>query len=127
MSSLLMDSYLDFFYANEILHRLREVIHRHCEGCVLDSLSQLDHTCLNSTKRQQLSLHFEDILKLLDEGDILVKWRQAVTPLEDETYLAMYELKFNCADWRETMKTPSWKYRMMKLSVQLLRLDKYFM
>ena len=126
MSSSLLESYLDFFYAKEILYRLPLVLKRTCEGCLWDSLSQTDHTCLNLIKRQKLSLYFEDVLSVIDEQDIMLKWREAVSPLEDVSpaFLAIYQLKLNCVDWRETMKTPDWKYRLIKLSAQLLRLDK---
>ena len=122
----LSDSYLDFFYAKEILTRLPLVIKQKCEGCQLDSLSQRDHTCLSLTKRQQLSLYIEDILQVIDEQDILVKWREAVATFESPEYIALYELKFKCVDWRDTMKTPSWKYRLIKTSAQLLRFERYF-
>jgi hypothetical protein len=128
MSSFLLDSYLDYFYAKEILYRLPEAMKRMCEGCAVDSLSQTDHTCITLTTRQQLSLCFEDCLRVIDENNIVLKWREAVSPLENVSpeYLAMYELKLTCVDWRETMKTPAWKYRLLKLSAQLLRLEKYF-
>ena len=83
MSSSLLESYLDFFYAQEILYRLPIVVKRTCQGCLLDSLSQTDHTCLNLTKRQQLSLYFEDVLSEIDEQHIMLKWREAVYPIED--------------------------------------------
>lgn len=124
----LLDSYLDFFYAKEIILRLSDVIKRKCEGCALDSLSQRDHTCLSLTKRQQLSLYFEDVLQIIDEEAILSTWKEHVTALDDISpdFIAIYELKFNCKDWRDTMKTSSWKYRLIKLSAQLLRLERCF-
>ena len=39
------------------------------------------------------------------------------------TFLEAYEL--NCLDCQESMKTSDWKNRMIKLSRQLLLLDKY--
>lgn len=127
MASLL-ESYLDFFYAKEIIYRLSEVVKQTCEGCALESLSQMDHTCVMMTKRQQLSYYFEDVLKAIDEQDILGKWKESVASLEDVSpeYLAMYELKLHCADWRDTMKTSEWKYRMIKMAVQVMRLERCF-
>lgn len=124
----LMDSYLDFFYAKEILRHLPKVIQQKCEGCQLDSLSQTDHTCLDLTKRQQLSRYLDEILQVIDEQDILFKWKSAVSILEDVSpgYIAMFELKIRCIDCRETMKTEAWKYRMVKLADQLLRLERCF-
>ena len=125
-SSSLLESYLDFFYAKEILYRLPMVMKQKCEGCLWGSLSQTDHDCVSLTKRQQLSFCFEDILRVIDEQDILLKWREAVATLESSEYIAFYELKLSCKDWRNTMKTPGWKYRLIKLTAQLMRLDKYF-
>ena len=125
---MLLDSYLDFFYAEEILQRLPEVVHKMCEGCLQDSLSQTDHTCINMTKREQLSLYFEDILGVINEEDILLKWRASASTVDNVSseYLAMYELKLNCQAWRETMKTTSWKYRMIKTILQLINLERCF-
>lgn len=127
MSSSLLESYLDFFYAQEILYRLPIVVKRTCQGCLWDSLSQTDHTCLNLTKRQQLSLYFEDVLSEIDEQHIMLKWREAVYPIEDmsPTFIQAYGLKLKCLDCCESMKTSDWKYRMIKLSGQLLLLGKY--
>ena len=124
----LLESYLDFFYAKEIVLRLSDVIKQKCGGCALDSLSQRDHTCLSLTKRQQLSLYFEDILKIIDEEAILSTWREHVITLNDisQAYSSMYELKLNCKDWRETMKTQTWKYRLIKLAAQLMCLKRCF-
>lgn len=65
------------------------------------------------TKRQQLSLK---------------KWRGTAACLQDisSEYIAMFELKLNCTDWRETMKTSEWKYPMIKMVVKLMRLERYF-
>lgn len=125
-TSSLLDSYLDFFYAKEILYRLPSVIKQTCQGCLWGSLSQTDHACVNLTKRQQLDLYFEDILRVIDEEDILVKWRETVTRLESPVYIALYELKVTCVDWRATMKTPVWRKRMIHMAVQLMRLERNF-
>ena len=122
----LLDSYLDFFYAKEILRCQSQIVHRLCEGCQIESLSQTDHSCVLLNQQQQLMLYFENILSEIDQCDILINWREAATQIASPEYIAMYELKLNCPDWRETMKTPSWKQRIMKLTSQLRSLEKYF-
>ncbi len=124
----LLESYLDFFYAKEILYRLPEVIRQKCEGCLYDSLSQTDHTCLSYTRRYYFTLYVDDILRLIDEQVILLKWREAAVTLSQVSTecIALFALKLDSEEWRETMKTPSWKYRMTKMAVQLMRLERYF-
>ena len=122
----LLNAYLDFFYAKEILRILPDVIQQKCEGCQLDSLSQTDHTCQDLTKRQQLTVYLEDILPLIDEQDILSKWKAAASILDEVSpeYIAMFELKLRCVDWRTTMKTLAWKERMIRMAVQLSCLER---
>ena len=125
MSSLL-ESYLDFFYAKEILNQLPEVIRQRCGGCQRESLSQIGHIYVTINTIEQISCCFEDILKIINEQDILLKWRDAAVVLVSSEYLAIYQLKLNSVDWRETMKTFVWKRRVIKLCKQLLSLEKYF-
>ena len=122
----LLNSYLDFFYAKEILWCQPQIVRRMCEGCQIESLSQTDHSCVLLSQQQQLILYFENILSEIDECDILIKWREAASQIATPEYIAMYELKLNCPDWRQTMKTPSWKKRIMQKTSQLRSLDKYF-
>ena len=68
---LMITSYLDVFYAEEILAHLPAVVRRMCEGCLIDSLSQRDHTCIDINAQEQLSLYFDDILAVIDERVIL--------------------------------------------------------
>ena len=103
-----------------------QVVRRLCEGCQIESLSQTDHSCVLLSQQQQLILYFENILSEIDECDILINWREAASQIVTPEYIAMYELKLNCPDWRQTMKTPSWKKRIMQLTSQLRSLDKYF-
>ena len=125
MSSVL-ESYWDFFYAREIATRLPAVMLQKCDGCSVNSLSQREHTCLALTKREQLSLYFEDVLQVTDERHILLQWRDAVSSLADVTpeYRALYELKLNDPDWRATMKTQNWTNRMIHMAAQLTHLER---
>ena len=122
----LLDSYLDFYYAKEMLRCQSQIVHRLCEGCQIESLSQTDHSCVLLNQQQQLMLYFENILPEIDECDILINCREAASQIASPEYIAMYELNLNCPDWRETMKTPNWKQRIMKQTSQLRSLDKYF-
>ena len=75
MSSLL-ESYLDVLYAKEIVNQLPGVMKQKCGGCRRESLSQTDHMCVKLNKTEQISCCLDDILKVIDEQDILLKWRE---------------------------------------------------
>ena len=124
----LLESYLDFFYAQEIRTKMYSVSKKKCYGCQNSCLSQLNHSCLALTNRQQLELYFEDILLNVDEFDILSKWEQAVSILDAPSEVVeMYKLKLYCKDWRQAdMKTPQWKTKMIQTTVQLLLLERCF-
>jgi hypothetical protein len=59
---LLMEPYLDFFYANEIMDSMFVKFKNRCYGCQNGLLSQRDHPCLTLTVKQQLELYFDDIV-----------------------------------------------------------------
>ena len=127
MSVTLLDSYFDFFYAKAIMDDLNNVIKRNCYGCVTNKLSQTTHQCLNLTKGEWLHLYLEELLLEVDENDILQKWEESVATFEDTELVAMYRLKLYCRDWRDSdMKSGAWKYKMMRMTLQLLRLENQF-
>lgn len=128
MEVSLLDSYFDFFYAKEILKKMADVLLKKCVGCVTNSLSQVDHSCLTLTKSEQLKLYFEDILLEVDENEILRNWESSTSLLEDvhET-VGLYRLKLYCRDWRESdMKSMAWRNKMINLTIQLLQLENRF-
>lgn len=124
----LMQSYFDFFYAKEISRIMYTVFKKKCEGCQHSCLSQMDHTCLTLSNKQLLELYFEDILNIIDECDILMRWEASISALDvSPELLEMYKLKIYCKDWRETdMKTSNWKTKMINMTVQLLKLERRF-
>lgn len=125
MAVSLLESYFDFFYAMAIKEKLKEVLIRPCDGCLLNSLSQTDHICVNRPNRETIEIYFDDILKQIDEQEILFKWESSVHHIRDTELVHMYKLKIFCLDWRECdMKTSSWKRRMIQLTLQLMRIDK---
>ena len=124
MSSLL-ESYWDVCYAREILRRLPEAIRRQCVGCQLESLSQRDHTCTCHSYSEQLHMYFEDVLACISEADILMKWTDSTATLEMTSEdRALYEMKLKDPHWRITMKTPSWRRRMIRMAGQLAHLER---
>ena len=52
----MLDSYMDYFYEKEILYRLPVVMKEKYEGCLVNFLSQTDHTCFIKTKRNKKCL-----------------------------------------------------------------------
>lgn len=124
----LLQSYFDFVYAKEISLKMYSVFRKKCVGCQHSRLSQLDHTCLKLTEKQQLELYFEDVLREIDESNILLKWSETVSSLDvPSALLDMYKLKIYCRDWRETdMKTNAWRHKMIRLVIQLILLENRF-
>ena len=120
---LMVTSYLDVVYAEEILAHLPEVVRRMCEGCLIDSLSQRDHTCIDINAQEQLTLYFDDILAVIDERDILSKWKDAVASLKDvsQEYLARVELQVNR---HNTVKPTAWRQRMLTFATRIHHLNK---
>lgn len=105
---ILLDSYFQFFYAKEIISKMHTVFKNNCSGCQRGNLSQLSDPCLCLSEYHQLGLYFEDILLNVNEWDVLRKWTNAVSVLQDMSpeLVDMYKLKIYCSDWRETdMKT----------------------
>jgi predicted nucleotidyltransferase len=123
MTVSLLESYFDFFYAKAILEETLRTTKKKCDGCRVESLSQRHHTCLSRTTREQLEIYFEDILLYVDENDILSKWEDAVSLIEDNALVGLYRLKIYSRDWRKTdMKSAEWKSKMIKMTRQLLGL-----
>lgn len=121
----LLESYFDFLYAKEIMNKMHAVFKKNCAGCQEGKLSQLSHACLSLTEYQQLDLYLEDILREVNEPEILRNWNSAVSLIPDimPELVDMYKLKIYCRDWRETdMKTLFWKTEMYRLTCELIRL-----
>ena len=124
----LLQSYFDFCYAKEIRKKMFPVFKAKCSGCQNSRLSQMDHACLTLTDKQQLKFYFEDILKDVDESDILKQWHDEVSLTEMPlSLIEMFRLKLYCLDWRETdMKSAQWRNRMIDMTVRLLQLEARF-
>ena len=105
---------------------MRSVFKKKCFGCEQSRLSQLDHTCITLTNKQQLELYFEDILLEVDESNILMKWREAATAVlgVSEELLEISKQKIYSKEWHETvMKTLHWKTKMIQMTVHVLLLE----
>ena len=123
----LLDSYFDFIYARKISNIVYTVAKEHCVGCQHVSLSQSDHTCLLE-KKALLDLHFDHILKLIDEDSIIQIWYTSVLCSDiSPELIEMYKLKIKCRDWRDTdMKTPFWRRKMINMATDIINLERNF-
>ena len=66
-----LNSYFDCIYATEVYNRSKFELKPFCYGCQIDSLSpQINHTCVLS-KSEQIEGHFEQIIDIVDEDDIV--------------------------------------------------------
>lgn len=124
----LLESYFDFLYAREISNTIYSVMKRECVGCQEGYLSQREHSCLSESKTVQLELYFDETVKLIDEPDILRGWYGNVTCLDiSPELIAMYKLKIECKDWRDTeMKTGFWKRKMIRMATDIIKLENRF-
>ena len=123
MDVSLLESYFDFCYAKSIKDMLT-VFKQKCFGCLHDSLSQTDHTCLTFSRKEQLELYFDEVLQHLDENEILRQWEETVSSFANADFVNLYKLKFYCRDWRETdMRCATCKSKMVKLVFELLQLE----
>ena len=124
----LLDSYFDFVYAEEIKSVLHDVCIKNCGGCTINSLSQLDRTCL-LTMKEQLQLYWDYILHEINEEGVIEKWYGMVYTMKFIPLVVVdfYKLKLECRDWRETnMKTETWKKRMINMTLTLIHLEARF-
>ena len=124
----LLKSYYDFYYAKEIGRRMYPVFKRKCSGCQHSRLSQLDHTCLTLSDKQQLELYFEDVILEVDENQILSKWIEAASIIDVPSGLieTMKIKLFDMDSHRTYKKTLQWKTRMIRMVVQVVLLEKRF-
>ena len=122
----LLDLYFDTTYAETITSTMNTVIKTLCVGCQLGKLSQKQHECLSLSKKEQLILYFEEILKAVDEEYVLIRWEQNVRRegVASSEQIDFYKLKIYCKDWIESdMKTENWKRKMMKMSLLCIRFE----
>lgn len=124
----LLQSYFDFLYAKELSEKMYSVFRKKCLACQDCRLSQWEHTCLTLSDEQQLEVYFEDVLREVQELDILVKWDQAASALDIPAgEIELFKLKIFCKDWRDTnMKTFKWRTKMIKMIVEIRLLERSF-
>lgn len=108
----LLDSCFDFFYAQEISSMMYTVVKNRCDGCLSGHLSQTKHTCLAISKRELLTLYFEDMINAADKRSVLSRWETAAKELDDITDEDMDMYKRSISDrWREKMYTIILRFR----------------
>ena len=67
----ILQYYFDHFYAEEIRSKMHPVFKDKCVGCQHAMLSQSEHTCLSLPTKILLKLYFEDVLKNVNEQNVL--------------------------------------------------------
>ena len=124
----LLQSYFDYFYAKEIRDKMFSVLKSKCFGCQQSRLSQTDHICLTPVKENILWFYFDDILREVDELEVLRKWNHSAAMLDISLELIeMFKLKIYCEDWRKVdMRTIEWRDKMVKMTYQIMKLENRF-
>lgn len=57
-------------YATELFNVIRNLKIYDCQGCVITSLSQADHTCLARSYEETIAAHFRRAIDLLDSNKV---------------------------------------------------------
>ena len=125
----LLDSYFEFFYAKEIIDVMTDVFKKKCDGCKDGALSQLNHQCLMLSTKEQLELYWDYVLREINEIRVIEKWYGTVYMLDSVPIevIDLYKSKLDCRDWRDTdMKMGSWKNRLIKMAISIMKLEKRF-
>lgn len=108
-----LESCFEFAYANAITKEMGTVIRKKCHGCRTGNLSQTKHECITLSKEELLDLHYNDIVKYVDENT--VRWEDSVTCSNISKDL----VKIYCKYWIETkMNTYDWKRRVIDMCIR---------
>ena len=121
-----LESVFERVYATEMMKKMYGVFKKTCSGCQQGRLSQADHTCLSLTEYELLDSYMDDILREVNDSEVLNQWESTISTMRNISPEAVdtYKLKIYCRDWRETdMKTVEWKSKMYRLICQFIRLD----
>jgi hypothetical protein len=110
-------------YSEAVLANIETVTRRHCDGCKVHNASQTRHSCLMWETTAKLCAYFDEIADSVDADAITTRW---CVDVEDfpiaKDYLAMYKLKFTCADWRAVEVTSSaWRQELLDRCRRLIR------
>ena len=109
MDVSLLESYFDFYFAKSIIDILT-VFKQKCFGCLHNSLSQTDPTCLTLSRKEQLELYFDEVLQHFGKTEVLRQWEEMVSLFANANFVNLYKLKFYCRDRRKTnMRCATWK------------------
>ena len=98
----LLQFQFDFLYCQEIIRKMHAVFKKHCWGCENFSLSQREHTCLTTSLKRQLEVHFEEIVCEIKMNDVLDVWEKATSVMNVPMELfLMFKQKLNGEEWGE--------------------------
>ena len=125
-TTCLLERYFEHFYAMELLLLLPAVVKENCHACRVGSPL---HLCHKLSTKEKVLYYFDLLLRKINEDDILYKWYEAVSELENLSpeAISMYQLKIFNDTWRETqMKTLPWKERLCTQLLKLIALERCF-
>lgn len=123
-STRTLEFYYEIIYARQIMSIMASVIKRKCVGCTNGYLSQRNHSCLNLTIHDQLNINFKDIVREVNECDILKTWSDAVSAMNVSTLL-VDRCKETLTD-HQHRHTDTWKKRLINMTIRLYQLEHRF-
>ena len=125
-SSLLLDSYFNFFFAKAVHVAKNKVFHKICDGCKNGYLSQTDHLCLVKGEETLLTVYFIDILDAVNVNFVIQQWESAVRDLNSSSpgLIELCKLKYTCKDWIYTDK--NWQKKIIDTVGRISKLERRF-
>lgn len=131
-SVMIMNSYFDFIYAKALYEIKGVTMKKSCYGCEINHPSQTQHDCLmnyaeydDDDDAYRLDLYFEDMLKVVNEQDIIQSWDDIVRVSNiSHEIIDLHKMVISSKDFLEVMKTEQWKNKMKKMILTISRLEK---
>ena len=104
-----LDMLLRYAYASFLKPIIQDLAEKHCEGCLNDYPSQLDHECLMTPFDDLVCVWFDTALDMLDESKPMELWFTYLARLQPK--VRYHEISpFLDVDWRwDSWINEEWK------------------
>lgn len=123
---MLMNSFLDFIYAQALLEVKHLVIRKHCFKCLNDYFTQ--HDCIMSDlfydDNCAIGIYFEEMLSEVDENKIILSWEKMVRKLNiSSDIVELHKKVVSSVEYLAVMKTEQWKKKIKKTMQVILNTE----
>lgn len=121
---MLMNSFLDFIYAQTLLEVKHLVIRKRCFKCLIDDSTQ--HNCIMSDLfyDDECAIYFEELLSEVDENQIILSWEEMVRKLNiSSDIVELHKKVVSSVEYLAVMKTEQWKKKIKKTMQVILNTE----